>query len=438
MVYEAALHAARPAVLAAAPFNEKLRRGVHGRASSMRALRSWAESSRDHDRPLLWLHAPSVGEALMAGAILAAAQQRAPHVQSLFTFFSPSAERVAQRVGADWAGYLPWDLRSTVRAALRLARPDVVAFVRTEIWPVLVREAQRQGASTVLVNAVLAAGSSRAGRAARMLLGSAYARLDAVGVVSEDDIPRFGRLGVSPARISVTGDARFDQVCKRVQQLDRDRPLLRSLSAASGLTLVAGSTWPEDEEPLLAALSELRDDGRPWRLVIAPHEPTATHVGGIERRLDAVGMSHARLPAIDALAPADVQAFVVDRTGVLADLYAVAHAAWVGGGFGSAGLHSVIEPAALGVPVLYGPRHGNAREAQLLADAGGGTVARSTAEIRAALAALHDDPLHRRHTGDAARAFVAAHAGGADRNAHLILRHLPPSPHPPHPPISLR
>jgi 3-deoxy-D-manno-octulosonic-acid transferase len=161
-------------------------------------------------------------------------------------------------------------------------------------------------------------------------------------------------------------------------------------------------------------------------VIIAPHEPDGAHLAGLERRLDRHGLSHARLPDLQdaGLPPADV--LVVDRVGVLADLYAVADAAWVGGGFGSAGLHSVVEPAALGIPVAFGPRHGNAQEAGRLVDAGGGFVVRDAAAVGELLSVLHPAGERRTAAGAAARAFVADHVGGARRNAQLILDRLPP------------
>jgi 3-deoxy-D-manno-octulosonic-acid transferase len=416
LAYEAAMLAARPALAAVAPFQPKIRRGLEGRRGALHTLATWAAGERDASRPLLWLHAPSVGEALMAGAILDAARERLPELQIAFTFFSPSAERVAHRLGADVATYLPWDARRDARAALDALQPAVIGFVRTEIWPVLGREARGRGVRVALVNAVLAAGSSRTRRGARVLLGHAYRRLDAVGAVSDEDAARFARLGVAPDRVRVTGDARFDQVWQRVQRLDRGRPLLASLAADPRLTLVAGSTWPPDEQRVIDAVA----GGGHWRLVIAPHEPTDDHIAALEKRLDAAGLRHARLPGLDDEAPA-ADVLVVDRVGVLAELYAAADAAWVGGGFGSAGLHSVVEPAALGVPVLFGPRHGNAREAHRLARAGGGFVVLDGAPVADLLARLAGDDAFRRAAGDAARGFVARHVGGAARNADILL-----------------
>ena len=421
-IYEAAVRAAVPALQLAAPLNDRLRRGVTGRHASLPSLRSWAEAERDAARPLLWLHAPSVGEALMAQAILSATRARMPALQSIFTYFSPSAERIAPRTGADWHGYLPWDRTRDVRSALDAARPSCVAFVRTEIWPVLVREAAARGCAVLMVNGVLAPDSSRLRRGARLLLGAGYRRLDAVGAVSAEDAACFALLGIDRTRVTVTGDARFDQVWQRVEALDRTRPLLRPFRAHGGPWLVCGSTWPADEERLIEAMQSPRE----WRAVIAPHEPTTDHLTQLEQRLSDAGLTHVRLPVeadgdADPHGDVDADVVIVDRVGVLADLYAIADVAYVGGGFGTAGLHSVVEPAALAVPVVYGPRVGNAREAERLGQAGGAFVAADAARLASAITRLFGDHTARAHAGAAARRFVERELGGAERNSALIV-----------------
>jgi 3-deoxy-D-manno-octulosonic-acid transferase len=425
LVYRSVARLAPAALRLAAPFHEKARRGVAGRQATIPSMAAWAAEHRVDDRPLIWLHAPSVGEALMAQAILAALREQQPGTQAAFTYFSPSAERVAGRVGADWSGYLPWDVDSAATAALDALRPSALAFVRTEIWPVLGALAARRHVPVFLLNAVLAASSSRTGRGARFLLGPAYRRLDGIGAASDEDAARFALLGVEPARVTVTGDARFDQVWQRVAALEA-RPLLTRIAATPGPWLVAGSTWPADEAILVAALAALRADGTPWRMIIAPHEPAPAHVSSLEQRLQQSGFTHARLPELDETSLAPVDALVVDRVGVLADLYAVAHAAWVGGGFGRAGLHSVVEPAGLGVPVLFGPRLGNAQEAARLAAVGGGVTVSDAAELAAALRRWARVGGGRSAAGtaagEAAQRFVRDQLGGAARNARLILR----------------
>jgi 3-deoxy-D-manno-octulosonic-acid transferase len=291
----------------------------------------------------------------------------------------------------------------------------------------------------MLVNAVLSEGSGRLRWPGRGFLEASYRRLDAVGAVSREDGLRYERLGVPPGRIRATGDARFDQVWQRTEdrglyELRGDpaasdrvpaglRPIWERLRDPERFTLVAGSTWPADEKALLPPFTVLRNRHR-VRLVVAPHEPTASHLEALERQLDRQALRHARLSALLAAGAAPPEVVVVDRLGILADLYAVADAAYVGGGFGTAGLHSVVEPAALGVPVLFGPRHGSAREAGELAASGGGSMVESAGDLEARLRAFIADPATTHAAGERARSYVRSQTGAAGRNAELVLSHL--------------
>ncbi len=420
-MYEVMMQMVRWLVRVASPFNEKLRRGVEGRAVAVAALRAW--TGRKPNAPLVWVHAPSVGESLMAQAIVHALHARLPNVQIVFTHFSPSAERMRERVGADVAGYLPWDTRADMAAALAALRPSAIVFVRSEIWPTLVGLAADSGIPTILVNAVLAPDSSRLRPWARIALGPAYQRLAAVGAIDAPTAKRLERLGVARERIQVTGDARFDQVWQRVQALNRNTPLLNRLREPGVLTIVAGSTWPSDEEKLLPAFAKLVA-GNPVRLILAAHEPTEAYMRAEERLLDALGVKHSRLVEVESnLAPLP-SALVVDRVGVLADLYAIADVAYVGGAFHGSGVHSVVEPAALGVPVILGPGHANAAEAAELIDVGGGLVARDGTELFNVLERLVTTPNARKLAGGAARSFVESKLGAGSANAELIHVHV--------------
>jgi len=418
-IYEISAYGARPLITLATPFSSKLRKGVQGRRGAADRLIDWARASRDIGRPLVWLHAPSVGESLMAQAIATELRAQLPDAQLLFTHFSPSAERSALLVGADVTDYLPWDTPHTIQRVLDAVKPTCIAFVRTEIWPTLVRLAAERSIPLALVNAVLSAQSSRLRGSARWLLAPAYARLTSVGAVARSDAERFQRLGVPARRVQVTGDARFDQVHARVQSLDTTQPLLQRLRDQRVLTVVAGSTWPTDEAELLPAYATARK-GSPLRLIIAPHEPDESHLRSLEQRLGTVGLKHARLSEVEQGSDGLPEVIVVDRVGILADLYAIASIAYVGGGFGNAGLHSVIEPAGLGVPTIFGPRHGNAREADELTGKSGGFVASDGAAFASVMLDLANRTLHRESASRAAQAFVLSKLGGAKRNAELI------------------
>ena len=413
--YSVALRAAGALLPLLARGDGKLARGIRGRRGVLERMRAWAEQERDRGRPLVWFHAPSVGEGLQAMAVMAAFRARRPDAQVVYTFFSPSAEGIARRVPADFADYLPLDTPAAVGRALDLLQPDVLAFSKYDVWPNLVAEAKRRGVRVALLSATLPASSSRLRGPARALLRGAYARLDAVAAISPDDAERFGGLGVAPDRRSVMGDARFDQVRDRAARVDRGSDLLAPL-ADSRPTLVAGSTWEPDEERLLTAWAALPPG--PRRLILVPHEPTLVHLHRSEELIVGAGLSSVRLADVAKHPRADV--LLVDRVGVLGELYALADAAYVGGGWGSAGIHSVLEPAAFGVPVLFGPRHRNAREAAELVAAGGAFSVPSPEELAARLGALLADESTRRRAGEAARRYVESGLGAAERGAELV------------------
>lgn len=388
-----------------------LRRGAAGR------LERWGEVHRDPDRPLVWMHAASVGEGLMALAIAERLRADAPGIQLAYTYFSPSAERFAASLGADVAGPLPFDTPRAARRMLDALSPTALVFVKGDVWPVLAEESARRRVRTALVNAVVPRGSGRSGRAARLLLGDAYAALDAVGAVSTDDAARLAAAGAAPARILVTGDARYDQAWGRVYERARHAALVDRMTSTPRPTIVAGSTWPADERHLIPAFAALRESVPGARLVLAPHEPRPDHLEMIERLVSGGGVRVARIGDADAPA-ADV--VLVDRMGVLAELYACGDVAYVGGGFHRAGLHSVVEPAVLGVPVVVGPRHHASRDSELLLEAGAAVAADGTGALSRTLATLFASGARRAAMAAAARAVVSAERGAAARNAALV------------------
>jgi 3-deoxy-D-manno-octulosonic-acid transferase len=397
----------------------KLIRALRARSGIRDRYQAWGADRRDTSRPLLWMHAPSVGEGLQARPVLELVRQRHPEVQLAYTHYSPSAESFARSLDVDFRDYLPFDSAGDSRVALDALRPTALVFSKLDVWPTLTRMAAARRVRLGLVSATLASQSSRRSRLAAALLRDAYAVLDAVGAVDLADAERLIDLGVPAEAIVVTGDTRYDQVWKRAQRVDRSSSLLARLASAH-LTIVAGSTWPADEEVLLPAFAELRRAGNSARLVIAPHEPTPTHLVPIERWAAGEALSLARLD--DATATTDI--VLVDRVGVLGDLYALADVAFVGGGFHAAGLHSVLEPAAFGAPVLFGPRYTASRDAIVLVKQGGGLSVNDTSALVAALAAWFTDQASCADAGASAARIVTEGLGAAERSLAVVERLL--------------
>ena len=367
------------------------------------------------------MHAPSVGEGLQARPVLQLVRAEYPRAQIAYTFFSPSAERFARSLGVDFADYLPFDTASDGRIALDALRPSALVFAKLDVWPMLVEQAAARGVRLGMISATLSARSGRRGKLGRALLGDAYARLDAVGAIDGEDAARLIGLGVREAVIEVTGDTRYDQVWERAEGVDRRAPLLAAL-ANGRPTLVAGSTWPPDEQVILAAFEHARATHPTFRLIIAPHEPAETRVQALERMIAKARLRGARL-GTEGAASADV--VIVDRVGVLGDLYALGDMAYVGGGFHAAGLHSVLEPAAFGIPVLFGPRVDGSRDAGLLSRRGGGVSIGSASVLADQVGRWLADPGSRADAGARARGLVADGLGAARATYALVRRLLP-------------
>lgn len=402
------------------PGHGKVRRSLRARRNLLNDFRRQA-TALDRNRPLVWFHAPSVGEGLQARPIIDALRARRPDIQVAYTFFSPSAEQFANGLGADVVGFLPFDTKRNAEHMLDVLQPAAIVFAKLDVWPLLVERAAARRIPVLLLSATVAPGSGRLGTFARALTRDAYASLAAVGAIDNASTERLGLLGVKRERIRVTGDTRFDQVAARARSVEMDDPLLVQLESARP-TLVAGSTWPADERVLLPAFQEVLQRARSVRprLVIAPHEPTESHLAPIEHWARNASYTASRL----SNAHGDCDIVIIDRVGILGKLYALAQVAFVGGGFHGAGLHSVIEPAAFGVPVIFGPQHSMSREAGMLLSALGGVSVADAVSLSRELETLLFDAVERGNRGAAARVVVEENLGATVASVEILEEYL--------------
>jgi 3-deoxy-D-manno-octulosonic-acid transferase len=412
--YSLAGRAANALVNAVPAGESKIRRGLGARRGIIARYQRWSSTSRDRARPLVWFHAPSVGEGLQAQPVIELLRARRPDLQIAYTFYSPSAEQFARTLPVDFADYLPFDTIDSADAILRALEPNALIFSKLDIWPDLTERAAAAGVPVGVISATLAESSGRRGFFARALLGDAYRAIARVGAIDAKDAEHFREVGLPSARVEVTGDTRYDQVWARAKRAPS--PLVQSLRSARP-TLVAGSTWPSDETHLLAAWTRLREKIPDARLIIAPHEISGAHLTSVERWAGGHGLLASRIEAREA-PHADV--VLVDRFGVLGDLYAIADVAYVGGAFHSAGLHSVLEPAAFGAPVLFGPRYDKSRDAEKLLEAKGGASIKGEIDLELRLRDWLGSLAARDLSGVAAKSMVQSGVGAAERSFALV------------------
>ncbi len=367
----------------------------------------------------VWLHAASVGEVQAAAILVAALRQRDAQLPLLVTATTAAGLARARALfesGGITVRYAPLDLPGAVRRFVQRVRPRLAIVLETEIWPNLFAACATARVPLVLASARL---SERSARRYRWLGGALRRSLAAVVQVAAQtpaDAQRFADLGVPAARIAVTGNLKADLTVPDSVLANGLR--LRAQLAPHRPVWVAGSTYELEEQQVLQAHRVVCKALPTALLVLAPRHP---------RRFEAVAewlrreqVSFARQSRADPVTDA-TQVLLVDAMGLLLDFYAAADVAFVGGSLVRVGGHNLLEPAALGRPILTGPSHGNAREVlQALLLAQGLRVVRDAAELGGAVTQLLRDAEARQRMGGRALQVVAAGRGSCARVLDLL------------------
>jgi 3-deoxy-D-manno-octulosonic-acid transferase len=422
------LPAAALAARLAAPFNAKIAEGLKER-EEFRSRWSRKAATLVRGGPLVWFHVSSVGEFEQAKPVMGLlAERRGPSLEIALTFFSPSGmhyyqkyDRSKETSATNFVEYLPIDMPGNMRFCLDTLRPAMLVFVKFDLWPNLLIEAARRDIPQVLISGTLSPGSRRLSRIARGFYGRLYSTLSAVAAISEEDAERFRRGATGPVEIAVAGDTRFDQVCRRI---DGSAVKLPAAIAAGGTTwIVAGSTWLRDEKTVIPGFAMLRRSNPDVGLIVVPHEPTGPRIGEIRRALEASGLAHQVLSSLRDETRVTEPVLVADGVGYLAELYRSGAIAYVGGSF-TTGVHNVMEPAVLGLPVLFGPRIENSYEARRLVEAGSAAIVKTARDFARETGTLLADRRSLEAKGSVAAQFIRNHCGAASRCVDLIEKYL--------------
>ena len=404
-------------ILAPVAFIGVLLRGLQDRAYRANLLErfGWGPSSA---APGIWLHAVSLGEVSAAAALVRSLLARHPSIPFVLTTATPTGRaRATTLFGGDIdIRFLPYDTPGSVRRFLRRIRPRLAIIMETELWPNLLHECGRRGVPVVFASARLSAKSALWYRRFGGLFSGALAQNTLVAAQTLEDAERFVAIGAPRARTHVVGNVKFDmQLGESV--MDEGRQLRKSYLGARPVW-VAGSTHGGEEEQLVSAHAELQKLVANVLLVLVPRHPQRFEsVAGMltrERiRFDRRSIGNAVRP--------DAEVLLVDTMGELTALYAAGDAAFVGGSLVPVGGHNLLEPAALGVPVITGPYTDNSREiARQLIQRGGAVEVREASELTGVLLRFFSDPAMRERVGARAREFVEAHRGSVARLVDLV------------------
>lgn len=365
----------------------------------------------------VWLHGASLGEArLIAGVVPALARVR-PELGVVVSSTTVLGRAQLPQPPAVRAGFFaPLDLPGRPRRLLRALRPAVLALIETELWPNWLVAALAEQVPVVVLNGRLSERRMRRYRGLRRLYRPLLAELAGVGAQSQADADRFAELGVPPQVLRVTGNMKWD--------LEVSGPTAPEWRARLGLTdthpiVAAGSTAPGEDGAILEAFALARRSHPDLLLVLAPRH--LRRLEQVEHEARLAGWRVGRLSqATGVRQPIDV--LLVDTVGDLASLYAVAQVAFVGGSLVPVGGHNLLEPASLGVPVLFGPHCSSVADVAQALEVDGGAQRVADAEQlgRAFSALLHADGA-RRLMGQRAAEVVEAHRGALDRSIALLF-----------------
>ncbi len=381
-------------------------------------------------RDPIWVHAVSVGETLAAAPLIRELLARCPERSLVITTTTPTgSERVQALFGEQFIGqpggrvfhvYFPYDLPGVVRRFLGKIRPTLALTMETELWPNLFRHCARRAIPVLVANARLSArsakGYARLGGLVRETLGD----IRLIAAQNESDAARFRELGAPAERVAVMGNLKFDQRIPGDLE-DRAEALRRELGASRPVW-IAASTHEGEDEQVLDAFARLREAYPDALLLLVPRHPERfARVAALARKRGHAVVLRSEGRPCDA----DTTVFVGDTLGELLLFYAVSDVAFVGGTLVPVGGHNMLEPAALGVPVVLGPHLFNFSDiSRGLLEAGAARRIEDSGQLAVMVGELLGDAALRAKMGEAGRNLVAANRGALERLLGLLQPYL--------------
>jgi 3-deoxy-D-manno-octulosonic-acid transferase len=366
----------------------------------------------------IWVHAVSVGEVQAAAALVRALQSRYPDKPLVFTTMTPTGSQQIRDLFGDTVvqSYVPYDHASAVRRFFDWANPELAIIIETEIWPNLFRECGLRDIPLVLASARVSPGSVSRYRRLVSLFSETLSHGIVIAAQTETDAARFRSLGANAKRIHVTGNIKFDF------DLDPEVPgkgrTFRDEQARQRPLWVAASTHAEEEQMILSAHQRVITAYPDALLLMVPRHPERFQA--VASLIERNGMKYVTRSS-GARCDSGTQVFLGDSMGELTTFYAAADVAFVGGSLVPVGGHNLLEPAALGLPVLTGPHTFNAPDiAELLVEDGCAQVVETGDELAGRVIALLGDAADRDRRGGVGRQVVENNRGTLQRVLNMV------------------
>ena len=383
-----------------APFSPKLKLFVSGRKMSFQIL-------KDNIAPndlTIWIHVASLGEFEQGLPIIEKLRVAYPSHKILLTFFSPSGYEIKKNTPvADVVIYLPMDTRKNVARFIALAHPDLALFVKYEIWPNYLKTLNDKKIPTLLVSAIFKKEQIYF-KGYGGFMRKALASFTHIFVQDEQSEALLNTIPIT--NTTVCGDTRLDRVSEILER-DNSLPFMQAFKK-DRLCLVAGSTWPEDEEILI---SYINNSPKNLKFVLAPHTIKTDKIMGL---LGAITKKSLLYSKMEGVALGEYEVLIIDHIGLLTKIYSYADIAYVGGGFAT-GLHNTLEPAIFGIPVIIGPKYKGFKEAEELVALKGILVVADPWDFGELMKKMLDHQDFRSKTGAVNTGYIVKNKGASIR-----------------------
>jgi 3-deoxy-D-manno-octulosonic-acid transferase len=370
----------------------------------------------------IWIHAVSVGESNAAEPLIDKLMVKFPKWRILMTTTTATgAENVSKRYGDDVEhAYFPYDLKSCLARFFDTTQPKLVILIETELWPNFLSESAARKIPVLLINGRLSEKAAERYSRAPRLIKQMLHQISAIAAQSKDDAARFISLGAEPANVVSTGSLKFDREINH-SIFERGEALRRELGM-NRFILIAGSTREDEEEIMLDGLTSLTGKIPGLLVILAPRHPE--RFTAVAELLTRRGISFARYQQ-SRVVDEDVDVFLLDAMGELANYYAAADVAYVGGSLLPYGGHNTLEPAGLGVPIVVGPHTYNFKEINAkLADSGALITVMDAGELHEAILKLSADSNLRDAMGQSGLAVFLQNRGALSKVEKIIEEYL--------------
>ncbi len=389
-------------------FNRRVRGALAERYRIFKKLDAFLQDSNVQNQVRIIVHTASMGEFEHIKPLIAKLASF-KNVSVLVTFFSPSGyEYVRHHEGVDLITYLPFDFKFVWRRFYNRIKPALVIISKHDAWPNQVWTANRLSIPVYMVNASLHEGSSRTNRMVRALFNELYKSIHTIFTISQSDEEAF-KLSFPMVGTKLMGDTKFDQVLIRKEKT-KDQHTINRTWLDQSMVILLGSIWHEDGQQIFPALMRILSEKESLKIIVVPHQPEQNFVNEI---MDVFGRYEPC--TIDRIErKPESRVLVIDRVGILADLYKYADVAYVGGSF-KQGIHNVMEPAVYNIPVLFGPVHSNSFEAIRLLDAGGARLVTNSETTYSTVLDLLENEAKRKKVGENAGHFAFKNTGATER-----------------------